>query len=121
MRRRRSTSFSQKQIKQNLCDNDQHDPTNSPTSKVYNQGYRTQVDNDRYYANPQQNINLLNYHSIPSPHRNNLKLVNSPLPRPRSPTKNDISESAHFDQESGTKMVNNNRKKKTKTVNISNK
>jgi hypothetical protein len=48
---------------------------------------------------------------IPPPYRNNLKPVDSPLRRPRSPTEDDISELKDLEQDPSTKLINNNRKK----------
>jgi hypothetical protein len=71
---------------------------------------------DYNHENALQNTQASFQHSIPPPHRNNLKPVNSsinsPSRRPRSPSENDLPELDNFEQDSNAKMIYNNRKNK---------
>ncbi|CAF4099547.1 unnamed protein product, partial [Rotaria sp. Silwood1] len=114
MSRRRSTSSSHNLSGQNHnhkpCLNHQINQNIPTTSEIYNQAYQTLTNNDYYQSDSLQNTPVPNYHSIPPPHRNNLKPVNSPLRRPHSST-DDLSELEDCEKDPSTKLIYHNRKK----------
>jgi hypothetical protein len=122
MSRRRSTSSSHNQPNQNYnhkpCHYPQNDQIIRPTSELYKQAYLTLINNDSLQDDVPHNTPAPNYHSIPPPHRNNLKPVNSPLRRLRSTTEEEISELDDFELDPTTKIVHNHRKKTKTNSNI---
>jgi hypothetical protein len=123
MSRRRSTSTSHIQPNHSPRVNDQYNQIIRPTSEMYKQAYQSLMNNEHCYENTHQSTQVSLQHSIPSPHRNNLKPVtspiNSPLRRPHPPSENDLSELDDFEHDPNTKMIHNNRKK-TKMYNNNN-
>jgi hypothetical protein len=101
--RRRSTSSSHIQSNQNLGGNGQNDQNIRSTSELYKQVYHSLMNIDYNHENALQNTQASFQHSIPPPHRNNLKPANSPSRRPRSPSENDLSELDDFEHDSNTK------------------
>ncbi|CAF2042628.1 unnamed protein product [Rotaria magnacalcarata] len=83
--------------------------------KIYKQAYQSLMNIECHHVGTHQNTTSMNYHSIPPPHRNNLKPVdspvNSPLRRPYSSSENDVSELEDFEHDPNTKTIQKNRKK----------
>ncbi|CAM4788148.1 unnamed protein product [Rotaria magnacalcarata] len=83
--------------------------------RIYKQAYQSLMNIECHHVGTHQNTTSMNYHSIPPPHRNNLKPVdspvNSPLRRPYSSSENDVSELEDFEHDPNTKTIQKNRKK----------
>jgi hypothetical protein len=116
MSNRRSTSSNHKQINQNSCSKQLYDPNHQATAEENKEGYSALVNKDHHHDDSHKNTTVLNFHSLPPTHGNNLKSIDSPLRRPHSATDDDISELDDFEQDPATKLILNNRKK-TKTNN----
>jgi hypothetical protein len=126
MPRRRSTSTSRIQSNHNPGDICQNNQIIRPISELYKQAYQSLMNTECYQNNVHQNTHVSARRSIPPPHLNNLKPVNSPMNsparRPHSPSETDLSELDDFVQNPNSKTINNVRKKpKTKTNDINNK
>ncbi|CAF2061652.1 unnamed protein product [Rotaria magnacalcarata] len=106
-------------LSQNFSNHHHHEtPNNRQTSELYKHVYQT-LNHDECLSDDNFQISLLPVqHIVPTPHRNNLKPIDSPLRRPRSTSEDEISDLDEFQRVSSTKCLITT-VKKTKTANFS--